>query len=85
MTQQALLAELAGLERAVTGLEQALDHAVARVKGRSKRSANQMDLFAMSMVAVNDAGPANIDTDEMARRIARAIEQIEHVLHHHAA
>jgi hypothetical protein len=84
MTQGALLSQLSALEQAVAGLEAAIDRAETRAKGRGKRGGNQMDLFSMGMVAVNDAGPANIDTDEMARRIARAIEQIEHVLHHAA-
>jgi hypothetical protein len=84
MSGSPLLDALLVLDQVVDRLEQSLSAAEARAKSGGKRKNNQMDLFAVSMVAVNDTAPLDIDRDEMARRLSRAIAQIENVLHHAA-
>ncbi len=74
-----LNAGIGTLETAVSSVEERIKMATST---RGKKRTDQMDLFGgpVSAPASFPVTGKNIDTEDMARRMSRVIDQIEHVL-----
>ncbi len=84
MSSSPILEALDRLNMGISTLESAVTSVESRIKAagaRGKKRTDQMDLFGGAGVAPTVVtNGKNIDTEDMARRMARVIDQIEHVL-----
>lgn len=82
MSSSPILAALDRLNEGIGTLESAVSTVEARIKestARGRKRTDQMDLFGGPISSAPITGK-NIDTEDMARRMSRVIDQIEHVL-----
>ena len=85
MSSSPILEALDRLNMGISTLESAVTSVESRIKAagaRGKKRTDQMDLFGgpITVPAPAPMTGKNIDTEDMARRMSRVIDQIESVL-----